>query len=220
MISKKKIQNPVIELHYLPNIFYCSLLTQSPFFYIEAQETFNKRSFRNKTFILGPNKILRLTVPIKHGTKYYMINTLEIDYAQPWFIKHWHAIEYAYKKAPYFDFIAPYFKDIFFEKKKYLFDLNLSFLTLIFELLELPLSFELTKHYEKIPQYSIDWRERIHPKKIIEATTIPYQQLFGDAFIPNLSILDLLFLKGQESIEYLRKTDISKLNLKILKKII
>ena len=195
----------LIEAHYCPCIAYFSLLDRHRSGFIEAQEHFNKGSYRNSCFILGPNKVLRLSVPILHNGKKRPLENLQIDYSQKWTQKHWRAVYYAYKNAPYFEHIAPYYKAILNRKHPTLLALNLDFINSVIELLNLPITLQRTKFYQKQPRHLVDYRDKIHPRKMYSNFAPSYRQVFGETFIPNLSMLDLLFCMGRESIEYLKK---------------
>lgn len=194
----------LIEAHYCPSIIYFGLLYQYREIFIEAQEHFNKGSYRNSCRILGPNKVLRLSVPTCYKGRKRPIVNLQIDYSQKWVHNHWRAVYYAYKKAPYFEHIAPHYKAILDKRHATLLALNLDFINLVIELLDLPIRLQTTQSYAKNPTDLIDYRNKIHSYKTILYNTPSYQQVFGETFTPNLSVLDLLFCLGKESVDYLK----------------
>lgn len=202
----------LIELHYLPSLAYFACLLPHSIIRLEAQESYQKQTYRNKCYILTSQKVDRLTIPARKSNSKIMYRDVEIDYSQPWEALHWRALCTAYGKAPYFKYFADYFHAVFLRRYTHLFDLNLVLLQTCLQLLQLEKKIELSAFYEKKPvghsvdaRYSIgtrlDQSDYYHPR--------PYQQVFGTAFQPNLSIIDLLFCKGHDALTILQKSILS-----------
>lgn len=203
----------LIEQQYFPSVAYFTLLSHADHIYIEAQENFEKQSYRNRFQIIGSNKVQSLSVPVHHGGRKIPIQDLEIDYKQKWANNHWRTIQSAYGKAPFFDFYADYFKDEINANHKYLYSLNKSLLTLCLRLLKLKSKITETQEYVLTPPEGvIDFRSAIHPKKSIDNLTWfrpeVYHQIFGKDFVPNMSILDLLFCMGPDALEVLHSSSV------------
>ena len=195
------IKKALIELQYLPCLEFFTFIYQLDQLIIECNENFVKQTFRNRTNILNANGETSLTIPVLKSNSKILIRKIEIDNSQNWMKSHWRSIQSSYGKAPYFEYYSEEFRNIFSKKEKYLFDFNWHLLTLCLKNLQINKVIIFTKSYEKAPESSIlDIRSIIHPK--VEYSTrsyyqpIPYIQLFGNKFVPNLSIIDLLFCEG------------------------
>ena len=180
--------------------------------YIEACENFQKQSYRNRCRFYGAEGVQTLSFPILHegGTHKIPISEIKIDYKTPWVQQHERAIISAYGMSAYFD----YYKDELFAileaGHERLFDLNLALIRFFIEKTGIKVDLRLTEDYEREPQME-DLREVIHPKR---PTTIlseldlekPYFQVFAPkyGFQSDLSIMDLLFNEGPDSILFLK----------------
>lgn len=182
--------------------------------YIEQFENYTKQTFRNRCEILGANGSISLIVPVeKDRSRKVLIKDMKISYDVDWQRNHWRTIFSAYGSSPYFD----YYKDDiipFFEvKEKFLLDYNLKIHDTICNLLEIENNTVLTSDFEKIPEGAKNLREVISPKNKLlncQFQTEKYTQVFSEktGFIPNISILDLLFNEGPNSFSVLENCSI------------
>lgn len=200
----------LIEAHYFPSIEYFVNILEHKSVRVEAWETFQKQSYRNRCRILAANKVDVLSVPITNSGGGVLIRDVKMDNSQKWSNHHWRAIQSAYGKAPFYEYYSDYFHNVLFKKQEFLFDLNIELLTVCLKLLGLSREIQLTEQYEKnINEEITDLRSQIHPKRT-DNTLIrkwePYQQIFGSNFVNNLSILDLLFCEGTNALGVLRKS--------------
>ncbi|GAB5555176.1 MAG: WbqC family protein [Saprospiraceae bacterium] len=179
---------------------------------LEAQEHYQKNSFRNRAHIATANGLQRLSIPLKKGKNESMsIQTVEISYDENWQKQHWGAITAAYRRSPYFEYYADDLEMLFQQEIKHLFDWNLKLLKFLYEAWQVPTNWQLTTEYLKEPSDgNQDLRNQIRPKTIADfaAKKLPpksYPQVFQEKhdFIPNLSSLDLLFCTGPEGLAYL-----------------
>ncbi len=212
IMEEKKIPEAYLSTAYLGNIQYYSKLVNSDLVYLEQNEHYQKQSYRNRCNIAGANGVLALVIPVEkdHGMK-MPIRDVRIDHSQAWQQNHWRAILSAYNSSPFFEYYADDIH-LFYEKKEvFLFDYNLRFTELILELLSLNSNIVLTDTYKvkaEYPQY--DYRQSISPKDRLAKpdalfTPTSYFQVFAQrfGFIPNLSIIDLLFNEGPGASQYL-----------------
>jgi hypothetical protein len=194
--------NPaLIELHYLPPIAYFSALTGRREVIVEKFEHYEKQTYRNRCYILGSNgkEILILPLTSKHGKT--VISEVKIDYSQKWMNNHWRAIQSAYGNAPFFEYYSDDLYTVLFRKHVFLYDLNLELLTLCLKWLKWNLPVRETVNYEKqAPELIDDLRSAITPKKTDQLHQFYqpaiYHQVFGNKFVNNLSLIDLVLCEG------------------------
>lgn len=201
----------LIESQYFPSIAYFAAIYNSKNVLLESQEWFEKRSFRNRCSILTANGVLDLSVPVHGSNKKVLTKEIKIDMHEKWVKNHWRAIQSAYGKSPFFDYYAEDFKAVLHSDVQSLFDLNLKLLTICLRYLQIDTNITLTTVYEKKPKETVlDLRSAIHPRKRgslpIWFNPEPYQQIFGSNFVSNLSILDILFCSGPESLMVLKNS--------------
>jgi len=200
------------ELHYLPSIPFFQQLLPADTLLLDAHEHYHKQTYRNRCLILTAQGPQPLTVPVVDGARSEKVRTseIEIDYRQNWMHRHFRTLQTAYNSSPYFGYYADYLQDIYTSKPVLLWDLNLKMLHLLLRCLRWPLPIEFTTEYLApnpsllhSPTHSpLDRRDFLTPKAT-PAGTEPdstsqrlYAQVFGPAFVPGLSVLDLLFMQG------------------------
>ena len=198
----------LIELHYLPCLDYVAGLMQFDRVWLEAHEQYQKQSYRNRSYVLTANKVDVLTVPVQRGN-HQPIRDLRIDNGQSWQMHHWRCLRAAYGKAPFYEHYAPEFERVYRKNWTFLFDLNWELLTICLKLLGIKTPIDLTEWYEKEPVFGrFDARSRVNPRNATGAYVfhqpVPYQQNFGPDFVPNLSIIDLLFCQGPAAKQFIR----------------
>ncbi len=207
----------VLSTAYLPPIQYVTKFILYNTVWMEQHENYMKQTYRNRCLILGSNGPLTLSIPIvkQHNEKIPIRNVL-IDYSLSWQKIHWKAIESAYGKSPFFLYYKDDMLPFFTKKYETLFEYNFEIITAISKILGLSKEMRLTSEFQKTYEHADDLRHRIHPKpgalQDLDFKTIEYYQTFGNkfSFAAGLSILDLLFNEGNESISILKKS-ISKL---------
>lgn len=195
------LQNYLIESQYFPPIAFFALCKEG-LVTLESCENYQKRSFRNKCVLIGSQGVQTLTVPLQKGKhQQQKISDVRISYDEPWHLRHLQAIRSAYGNAPYFDYYFPSIETILESTQSHLWSLNLNIITELIQMLKLNAEIEISARYQKTLQNAHDLRNQINPRNYKEITCPPYTQLFTDrlGFIPNVSILDLIFCLGPEA---------------------
>ena len=181
--------------------------------YIEAYENYQKQSYRNRCRFYASEGVQTLSCPIVHegGTHKIPITQLKLDYKKPWVQQHKKAIISAYRTSAYFEYYQDELFEILDRGYEKLFDLNMAIIEFFIDKVGLKVDLRLTEDYEAHPQLD-DLREVIHPKR--ENTILadmdlkkPYFQVFSRkyGFQNDLSIMDLLFNEGPDSIMFLKR---------------
>lgn len=175
---------------------------------LEAHENYQKQSYRNRCKFYGSEGVQTLQVPIIHEGDTYErpITEIKVDYSTPWILRTERAIASAYDSSAYFEYYKDDIFDILESKPERLWDLNLELIRYFLKKTGIAAEISFTEDFMR------NGRTDIHPKR---ANTIlkdlglekPYFQVFArkHGFIPNLSIMDLLFNEGPDSILFLKK---------------
>ena len=136
------------------------------------------------------------------------ISQLRLSDHGNWRHLHWQALQTAYGDSPFFEYYEDDLRPFFTERRwERLTDFNADICRTMCRLLDIHPDIKPTTEYSKNGDF-IDFRDAIRPKHPLpDADFQPrrYWQVFEQrhGFLPNLSILDLLFNMGPEAIFYL-----------------
>lgn len=187
--------------------YFAVLLTGETF--IDGEERYQKQSYRNRAVIMNGNGVLNLIIPTVHDQKMGVVKEVRIEYVTPWQRAHWRSIESAYNNTPFYLYYKDALKPFFEQKFDYLFDFNTQLTQTLLKLLQVAVNVGFTQSFS--PYEDDDLRLEIHPKKARKPDyryrlNNPYYQVFEDkfGFIPNLSVIDLLFNEGPQAANYLQ----------------
>lgn len=205
----------LLELQYFPPIQYFTKFCLFETIVIEQHEHYVKRSYRNRCQIATSTGIQRLSIPLKKGKNEQLpVREVRISYEENWQKNHWSAIRTAYNNSPFFEHYAAFFQPFFTKKFDSLFEFNFETLKTILKILDLKKTPKLSTSFQKeTPDEVLDFRNKISPKGKKEPDdphfkAIKYAQVFEEknGFIPNLSILDLIFCAGPQAPYYLENS--------------
>ncbi|OOG73125.1 WbqC family protein [Algoriphagus sp. A40] len=196
-----------VDLHYLPSLEFFAAIADAEELLIFPKALYQRQSYLNRTRIRMANKVEALSIPIVGRRPKLPMDQIKIDYSQKWQAIHLRGIQSAYGKAPFFEYYFPYFEEVFEMQEESLWILNQKLLTICLKLLRWPARLSVFGE-EPIPVEFKDIRGHIEPSRPFSERnyyqSIPYTQLFGLDFEPNLSILDLLFCAGPDANRILR----------------
>ena len=182
--------------------------------WIEQHEHFVKQTYRSRCIIATTQGTQALSIPIEHPTSNVQCSTFNVQRIKDirisdhgnWRHLHWNALQSAYGESPFFEYYEDDLRPFFEKRWTFLFDFNEAIREKLCELLDISPVVRFTEKY--VSDYASDYREAINPKHPAPDPDFQprrYYQVYEakHGFLPNLSIVDLLFNMGPESVFYL-----------------
>jgi hypothetical protein len=202
----------ILSSSYFPPVHYIALTANAEKLLIEKEENYIKQSYRNRCHILSANGPLTLSVPVLLGSFHKTpIKDIRIDYSKRWQQIHLGAIISSYRSSPYYEFYFEKIRDVILRGDEFLLDLNMNSLEVVMSITGISLKVEYTREFLMEGSLTSDFRYNLSPKKKNEEKIFrfsEYQQVFSDRynFVPGLSIIDLIFNTGPDTINNLTET--------------
>ncbi|TRO66871.1 WbqC family protein [Christiangramia sabulilitoris] len=183
----------------------------------ENEDNYQKQTYRNRMYIYDANGRLTLNIPIKHssalglstkGHQKYKEVQIENDFS--WQLQHWRAFKASYQTSPFFEFYEDELYPLYSKEYKYLMDFNYDCMEFAADCLQLEWEFYKTEEFILEPLDSRDLRNLVNAKSNQGFENTKYNQVFEEksGFLPNLSILDLIFNEGNAALDYLLKQEL------------
>ncbi len=169
---------------WFPPVGFFALLAENPIVYIEACESYRKQTWRNRCRILTANGPMDLRVPVAHDGE-RLITRIRTNWSTPWLRQNCYAIDSAYYSSPFFEYYRDELFAVLERRQEFLWDMNM----------------------DHVADVQDDWRDALSPKRPSPIKVRPYWQVFREryGFVDGLSVMDLLFNEGPESLSQLRR---------------
>lgn len=193
----------LLDCEYFACIDWYAVFLQSQEVNMELYEFFERKTYRNRCEIAGPNGKITLSVPLEHGRNQRAImKDIRVCNNEKWQLLHWKTLCACYRRAPFFEYFEYAFAQFFSKNFTFLTDVLDESHQLILQLLKINQAYAFTTFYEKTPSHPTeDFRNHFSPQTPPQYFTGRYMQIFEErnTFLPNLSILDMLFACGNRT---------------------
>ena len=195
----------LLQPTYFSPILQYVAIAESAGIVFETEDNFQKQSYRNRCYIYTAQGKQLLNVPVQHSKEIKQkTKDVKIDYKDDWHKHQLKTLKTAYSSSPFYEFYIDDLLPVFEKKIHFLLDLNFLAHKIMMDALQLEIPTKKTTEYDKEPSI-LDLRILAEDKPKITYRLDRYIQVFieNHGFIPNLSILDLLFMEGPNALNYL-----------------
>ncbi len=201
----------VAPAFYLPPIPMWALLAEGGTLILDPHMHFEKQSFFNHAHILQSSGPQVLTIPVhRKGRSRTPLKQVRIDFSHAWVHRHRLSFQASYRAAPFFEFYEAEFLAFFRQVPDFLYEWNWQWIHWLVKQLGLPVQIQEAESFQRqYPDEVIDLRWQWLPHRRLLQLRHPqmptYHQHFMEqtGFVPNLSVVDLLFNRGPHAEEYL-----------------
>jgi len=195
----------ILSLTYLGNIrYYQKLLAGDAV--IDLGEHYVKQSYRTRCEILTSNGVLPLSLQIIKPSNIdkSAVRDIRLDYSKRRQHRHWNSLVAAYQNSPYFDYLSHLFEPFYHRRFEFLIDHNIGLMEEALKIIGRRGEVRYSESYIEAGEGDEDLRDAISPKPRLakpDSSFIahPYTQVFGEEFVPNLSIIDALMCCGPQA---------------------
>ena len=198
----------VLQSAYFAPVGYYAKIYAHDKILVEQHDHYVKQTYRNRCRIQTESGVMDLSIPVEKHTDKTKIRDICISYGQEWRRLHLRAMETSYNSTPFFEYYKDDIQAIYEKKEKYLFDFNMHLLEFTLDAIGIKREILTTDSYFEGEPGIEDARELFNPKKeTTDTDSKPYYQMFTEkfGFTDGLSIVDLLFNLGPESVLYLKE---------------
>lgn len=176
----------------------------------DVAEHFEKMSYRNRYHIAGGNGLTRLSIPLAKGRdQKAAMRDLLISERERWQMQHWRTLFSAYNRSPFFEYYADSLQELFEGRYGQLIDFNFSTIRWVKKQIRMDFGEEITDVYVKDYGDSRTDLRGVKPANEMQQDWHyeQYYQVFEDrnGFLPHLSILDVLFSEGPQTLGWLKR---------------
>lgn len=192
-----------------PNIYWWVIVSSAKLVCFDKAEHFQKMTYRNRYYISGSNGLVQLSIPLLHGRDQRTpMGKLGISNTERWQVQHWRTLFSVYNRSPYFEHYAISLVRLFTTNYSSLIEFNLASVHWLKEQLRLSFVEQYLDEYNPSHR-GIDLRNNSKPSIERKAGIVnpAYYQVFADrtGFLPNLSMLDLLFSEGPNAMRWINE---------------